>query len=82
MIVEDEDKIAEDDDLDWTADWTYLDSVSDKEKIDEIINFLPGNVFGKVLALINQAVNKHKFGKGLGLGGKNSMIVNQAKVQL
>lgn len=55
----DEEEMEEDDDLeedgvDWTADWTYLESLGDDEEVDAVIEFLPGDVLGKVLALVNQ----------------------------
>lgn len=57
LTVEDKDEDEdneEEDELDWTADWNYLDSILDNEEVDLVIEFLPGDVLGKVLALVNQ----------------------------
>lgn len=52
---EDDEEVPEEEDgLDWTADWTYLDSISDDEEVDKVFSYLPGDVLGKVLALVNQ----------------------------
>ena len=49
---EDEEEVEEDED--WTLDWTAMDELSEGEEIDEPIDFEPGDLLGKVLALINQ----------------------------
>ena len=51
--VEDADD-EDDDDEEWVVDWNRLDVIPDEEAIDEEINFEPGDMLGKALALINQ----------------------------
>ncbi|KAG6903744.1 hypothetical protein DXG01_015214, partial [Tephrocybe rancida] len=48
--VEDDDSSGDDDDF----DWDQLEAVPNNNEIDEPINFDPGDVLGKVLALITQ----------------------------
>lgn len=52
----DEEDEEEDDEMDWTADWTYLESLNEDKEVDAVIEFLPGDVLGKVLALVNQVL--------------------------
>ena len=54
--VEDADDDNDDnDDLDdWIEDWEQLDASSEDDNIDDVIDFSPGDVLGKVLAFINQ----------------------------
>ena len=44
----------DDDDEEWVADWNRLDVIPDEEAVDEEINFEPGDMLGKALALVNQ----------------------------
>jgi len=44
----------EDEDDDWTVDLTYLEELLDDEEVHEAIEYLPGDVLGKALALVNQ----------------------------
>jgi hypothetical protein len=51
---QDEDEDEDEDDGDWIADWNKLELIDDGEEVDDEIDFLAGDVLGKVLALVNQ----------------------------
>ena len=54
--VEDDD---DDDDVDvddntWTTDWVEPNSIPGDNEVDNVVEFSPGDVLGKALALVNQ----------------------------
>ncbi|RDB17035.1 hypothetical protein Hypma_002043 [Hypsizygus marmoreus] len=53
-----EDDKNKEDDKDWTVDWTMLDELLERQEIDDSVDFEAGDVIGKILAFINQAINK------------------------
>ena len=54
VCVKDKDKNEDKDDGDWIADWNKLELIDDGEEVDDKIDFLTGDVLGKVPALVNQ----------------------------
>jgi len=43
-----------DNDDDWVSDWIHLNEHPDEEEVDEIVDFIAGDVLRKTLALVNQ----------------------------
>jgi malonyl CoA-acyl carrier protein transacylase len=54
VSVEDDAGEDIDDDNTWTMDWVERNPIADDKEVDNIIDFSPGDVLGKVLALVNQ----------------------------
>ncbi|GLB42145.1 putative hAT family C-terminal dimerisation region [Lyophyllum shimeji] len=51
---DDNDDEEDEEDEEWTADWAVMDNLPEGQEIDEPIDFDPGDLIGKVLAMINQ----------------------------